>query len=349
MNIFTNTQIDLSFAALAMQTVTEDVDFSDDHILDNVDEESVRSLNGRRVNDMLLKLTPDVDKFRVVLRFIRIWAKKRFVYGNVFGYLGGVNLAILAAFACQRYPNKSPAFIIMMLFHDLATWQWPEPIYINNPSTGNRPNWDQAKPQERKEFMPIITPAYPTINSLRSATRSTRNRMVHEFKRGFNKCREIILNGSLWDSLISYPTFFVRYAKYVEINVFGATQESVHEFVGFVQSRLRHLITSLEAEHLIKFAMVFPNEFKTPNYRGHEICSSYYIALTFHTSRDENQTRTIDLSPAARNWVNEIRPKAPEGTDLGLEIIDRSDLPSHVFPDGEKPEIKSSVKRTGAE
>ena len=297
---------------------------------------------------MLLKLVPDIETFRGVLRFIRIWAKKRFVYGNVFGYLGGVNLAILSAFICQRYPNKSPAFIIMMFFHDLAEWKWgsDNPIYINTPSTGNRANWDPTNPKDHKDLMPIITPAYPTINSLRSATKSSRNRMVQEFKRGFNICREIIENSSLWDKLISYPTFFVRHGKFVEIAVYGTTDDILREFVGFVQSRMRHLTVALEMVHLIKFAYVFPNQFSTPNYRGHENCVTFYIALKFRALRDENPSaKTIDLSSAVKPWVYELRGKAPEGADIDLEVIDSKDLPSFIFPDGERPEIKNRIKR----
>ena len=295
---------------------------------------------------MLLKLVPDVEKFRLVLRFIRIWAKKRFVYGNVFGYLGGVNLAILAAFICQRYPTRTPAYIILMFFHDLAKWQWPEPIYINTPSTGNRPNWDPSKPQDHKDCMPIITPAYPTINSLRNATRSSRSRMMHEFKRAYNVCSQIIQNASIWDQLISPPTFFVRHNKFVEITVFANVEETQREFVGFVQSRMRHITCALEAVHQVRFAYVYPNEFKTPGHRGHEFCSTYYIGLTFYRIKEENLTKTIDLSNAAKTWANEIRSKAPEGADVSLEVVNNKDLPSFVFPNGERPEIKNRVKVT---
>ena len=293
---------------------------------------------------MLLELVPDKETFRLVLRFIRIWAKKRFVYGNVFGYLGGVNLAILSAFICQRYPTRSAAYLILMFFHDLAKWPWPEPIYINTPSTGNRPNWDPTKPQDHRDVMPIITPAYPTINSLRSATRSSRMRMMHEFKHAFNVCSQIIKSASLWDPLISPPTFFVRHNKFVEITVFGTTEEAQREFVGFVQSRMRHITVALEIIHQIKYAYVFPNEFKTPGYRGHEFCSTYFIALTFNKIKEENLNKAIDLSGAAKTWATEVRAKAPENADVDINLVDNKDLPSFVFPNGERPEIKTRVK-----
>lgn len=342
---FTNTQIDLSFASLAMTTVAEDTDFADDHILDNVDEESVRSLNGRRVNDMLLQLVPNQDIFRVVLRFLRIWAKKRCVYGNVFGYLGGVNLAILAAFICQRYPKKSPAYIIVMFFNDLATWTWPEPIYINTPTTGNRSNWDPTRQQDHKDCMPIITPAYPTINSLHSATKSSRNRMTVEFKRGFKVASACLKSEASWERIIDPPKFFVRHRKFVEVLVV-ATEEKVYtEFMKFVQSRVRFLAINIETQlRHVSHAYIWPVEFPANGYRGNEFCSVFYIGLSYHVPKDENQSRTLDLTSPAKKWVDDIRQKAPPNADVILDVVDTKDLPSFLFPNGERPEVKNVKK-----
>lgn len=342
---FTNTQIDLSFASLAMNTVAEDTDFADDHILDNVDEESVRSLNGRRVNDMLLRLVPNQDIFRIVLRFLRIWAKKRCVYGNVFGYLGGVNLAILSAFICQRYPKKSPAYIIMMFFSDLMTWTWPEPIYINTPTTGSRSNWDPTRPQDHKDYMPIITPSYPTINSLHSATKSSRNRMTVEFKRGFQAVRSCMENGTSWEKVIEPPKFFVRHRKFVEVLVTATDEKTHNEFMRYVQSRVRFLAVNIETSlRHVNHAYIWPVEFPAPGYKGHEFCSLFYIGLSYHVPHDENSNRTLDLTPPARKWAEEVRMRSPQNADVIIEVVDTKDLPMFLFPNGERPEVKNMKK-----
>ena len=51
--------IDLVFAQLNMQSIPEDLDLSDDNLLRNLDDKSVRSLNGQRIGSPFSFATPD--------------------------------------------------------------------------------------------------------------------------------------------------------------------------------------------------------------------------------------------------------------------------------------------------
>ena len=77
---YENIEIDMLFARLALKEVPEDVDLRDDQILKNLDEKCVRSLNGCRVTDEILRQVPNRESFRLALRAIKLWAKSMITF-----------------------------------------------------------------------------------------------------------------------------------------------------------------------------------------------------------------------------------------------------------------------------
>lgn len=180
--------IDLLYAQLAIPIVREDLDIQATSTLRHCDDKSVRSLNGCRVTDMILREVPSVPNFRTILRALKLWAERRGVYSNVTGYLGGVNWAILAAYVCKLYPNASPSVLLSRFFWLYSQWSWPTPIMlrpIEKDASLGMPIWDpRENPRDRSHIMPIITPAYPCMNSSYNVSDCTLQVMTDEFQRG---------------------------------------------------------------------------------------------------------------------------------------------------------------------
>lgn len=165
-------------------------------LLRNLDQKCVRSLNGCRVTDDILSLVPNHESFKLALRAIKLWAKRRGIYSNALGYLGGVSWAMLVARTCQLYPKAAASTVLHKFFYVLSQWPWPKPVLLRHSSEdfGNLgyPVWDpRINPSDRYHLMPIITPSYPQQNSTFNVTMSTRQIMMNEIKLGLEFCEKI--------------------------------------------------------------------------------------------------------------------------------------------------------------
>ncbi|KAG7391109.1 hypothetical protein PHYPSEUDO_005876 [Phytophthora pseudosyringae] len=173
---FLGVRMDLLFARLPVSSVEPNQNIDSDHMLVGVHESSMKALNAPRVSSMLLCLVPKRREYRIVLRAVRAWARRRGIYSAKLGYLGGISWAILVAFVCQMYPNAEPAKIFVRFFQVLSEWQWPQPVMLNMVYDAGL-GFDMWDPRQsvfdRSHIMPIITPAYPHMNSSVQVSQST--------------------------------------------------------------------------------------------------------------------------------------------------------------------------------
>jgi len=109
--------------------------------------------------------------------------------------------------------------------------------------------------------MPIITPAYPAMNSTYNVSESTLNVLKQEFSRGTQITSKIEQESMPWTSLLDKCDFFLRYKAYVQIDVLASTEEDHRKWEGWIESRLRFLISNLEQTANLQFAHPYPNFF----------------------------------------------------------------------------------------
>lgn len=257
---FYGVEIDLLFAKLPVQRIDPGMtNLLNDDILKHVDEKTARSLNGCRVNDMLLDLVPQRNNFRTVLRFIKHWAKIRGVYANVLGFLGGVAYALLTARICQLYPRHAPNQLIKRFFKIFSIWNWRLPVvlcqikeYSNVPGLTNFRVWNpKLNPQDRSHIMPIITPAFPSMNSTHNVTTSTMKVIMSELRRGLRLVEQVESGQVSWHAVLEPCPFFTLYSDFIWICVVGNGEHTFKKWQGWVESKLRLLFRSLEAISMI--------------------------------------------------------------------------------------------------
>ncbi|KAK4854189.1 hypothetical protein QYF36_020306 [Acer negundo] len=337
---FQGISIDLLYASISLLVVPEDIDISDMSVLYNVDEQTVRSLNGCRVADQILKHVPNVEHFRTTLRCLKFWAKRRGVYSNVTGYLGGVNWALLVARVCQFYPNAIPSMLVSRFFRVYTQWRWPNPVMlcpIEEDELGFLV-WDPRKnPRDRSHHMPIITPAYPCMNSSYNVSISTLRVMMEQFQYGNRICEEIELNKAQWSVLFEPYLFFEAYKNYLQVDMVAADADDLLAWKGWVESRFRQLTLKIErdTDGMLQ-CHPNPNEYvdsskQCPN-------AAFFMGLRKKEGGSCQERQQFDI----RGTVDEFREEISmymfwkPGMDIYVSHVRRKQLPTFVFPDGHK-------------
>lgn len=306
-------KIDFTYSILNKDTIEEDIDLEDDTILDGMNPASIISLNGVRTNNMILNFVHDkYILFQSVVKLLKIWALRRYISGNVFGYLGGINIAIIAAHACQNTHETTPDLVLLECFLELSQWDWPHPLKINSIKKGHLKAWSSQANSD--DVMPIITPAYPAINSMRNATKSSLHRMKREFNRAY-KYTDKIVNGELaWSSLLAPPHFFSDYRIYIQVSCTAKDKYDIMIWRGIIEKDLRRLTKLLEATQQVSYAILFPHGFEEDDLSQQIFCVRYYFALSLDplahvnnssSSYSDSESPTVSPSPTTTSILNQ--------------------------------------------
>ncbi|KAI0797078.1 poly-A polymerase [Abortiporus biennis] len=375
--------IDLVMARLALPSIPEDLTLQDDNLLRNLDERCVRSLNGSRVTDEILRLVPNVTVFRDALRCIKLWATRRAIYSNVNGFLGGVAWAMLVARICQLYPNAVAGAIVSRFFIIMYQWTWPQPVLLKQIEDGPLPVrvWNpKVYPADRSHRMPIITPAYPSMCATHNVTSSTQMIMTEEFKKGSEIVDKVIVGTAQWSDLFVKHDFFHKYRYYLQVIASTGSSEAQIKWSGTVESRIRQLVMKLEYIDSLTLAHPFIKGFEQTHYclteeevravaqgeisdavskrkksdiEGKEgarvvYSTTFYIGLAIEPKQPGTVgPRKLDISYPTTEFTKLVKmwEKFDEQT-MGIVVrhIKSSGLPDYVFDEGER-QPRSAQKR----
>ncbi|XP_075241404.1 poly(A) polymerase beta-like isoform X2 [Convolutriloba macropyga] len=375
---FGTIEMDILFARLGMQTVTDETDLSNEEILKNLHISCVRSLNGTRVTDEILRLVPDRDAFRLTLHVIKLWARRKGIYSNVLGFLGGVSWAMLVARVCQLYPRAAPATLVEKFFLVFNCWKWPTPVLLQKPSANvhqiNLPVWDPATVvNDRLHFMPIITPAFPEQNSTYNVSCSTLTIMKDFLAEGFKTVQEIKraevarsdedkarvrqANGnveSFWSKLFEPFYIYNKYKHFIVLRAQSPTRADHLEWHGLVESKIRILVLNLEKKNFVSLAHVNPKAYTTEptsNVPGHVnsfFSSRWFIGIAF----DQNAltTTNVDLTFEIQNFSQTVHHTAfknnmmKQGMTIEAQYVKKKDLPNFL-PADELQNVRNARRR----
>ncbi|KAF9801517.1 hypothetical protein SFRURICE_006762 [Spodoptera frugiperda] len=303
------------------------------------------------------------DGIEIDLLFARLALKEipgHGIYSNTLGYLGGVSWAMLVARTCQLYPNALPATLVHKFFLVFSQWKWPQPVLLKQPDSVNL--GFPVNISDRFHLMPIITPAYPQQNSTFNVCASTRTVIMEEFRIGLAITDEIMLGKCGWERLFEAPNFFSRYKHFIVLLASSASPDDQLQWCGLIESKIRHLITTLERNTHITIAHVNPECYNSvplntnngqplalppgapmpadpspevkKNENGEVIanyCSMWFIGLVFEkTNLNVDLTCDIQTFTEAVNYQAENTNMLREGMTIEARHVRRKQLHQYL-------------------
>jgi poly(A) polymerase len=110
----------------------------------------------------------------------------------VLGYPGGFAWAILVANICIIFPYLEPNKLLHNFFRYYSNWDWnaDNPIILteirnDRLSSGFHIDSSLFYTKNPNDLMPIITPAFPSMNSTYNVSQSTKKALLTEFEKAF--------------------------------------------------------------------------------------------------------------------------------------------------------------------
>jgi len=174
---FSGISVDLTYAQLPSRDAVKAINISSPQYLRRLDSRSWKSLSGVRVNEQIVQLVPNQEKFQVLLRSIKLWARRRGLHCHLLGFFAGIHLAILAAYVCQRCPNATDNGLFTMFFEIFAHWPWHIPVDLHGQTTNIRGS--------NGCLMPIVMPCSPPELCASNMTEGTFRKIREELMRGY--------------------------------------------------------------------------------------------------------------------------------------------------------------------
>ncbi len=200
---------------------------------------------------------------------MKIFHKRKGIYENKYGYLGGITLALMTAKIFQLYPNYNSSQLIERFLYVYGyIWDWTKwRVRIveerNKPSEHKNPiekvesnpyAFNELGFKNRRRFFEIYTPAWPQMNSTYNVNYSTREVIVKTYKRFhevfIQKIQETKEQGNkikeIWLNFFDNFDFFKNYDQFIEFIIVGNNEDEYLRWKGFIEAKTRIFVEKLE-------------------------------------------------------------------------------------------------------
>lgn len=331
---------------------------ANNHVLRPMDDKMKRSYNGFRNAEMILNSVVDLRRdsdqiirrkigdYRTFLRLVKLWAKRKGVNENKFGFLGGIALAILCAKIFQLFSSHAPLHLFERFLYIYSTeWNWDKwPVKIVDDIVEDFGS-ERKQNYVRQRFMYIMTPAWPQMNSSYNVSFSSREVMLKMMRDSHAELTSNLAKRNL-DVVSFYQPFdfFCQHDQFLEITI-GGRSEDPDQFLlwkGYIEAKLRYLTEELE--NLMNYydfmIQVWPRTYEPgdleirreyhSSFHSFELKEKLYIGLSLQVDYE----RPVDLNSAVKKflvriekgWAKENPTRDPAKLNVFIYILSKADI-----------------------
>jgi len=253
---------------------------------------------------------------------------------------------------CQLYPYYAPSQLLNRFFRLYHQWNWPKPIMLCEviEPHGSKVWNPKTNPADRQHIMPVITPAFPAMNSTHNVTETTKRILLDEFSRGFEVMKSIEAKKAEWSEVYEPFPYFTRFRHFLWLEILAKTDDAFKRYCGWVESKLRILTMQLET---VVGMIIHPNPvqygFRESEVEWPEGCGMF-IALDFTREAGAYPGQTVDLRPAISMFVDVIhqwseKDSYPGQFQLRITRVSSAQLPPYALHEAKEAAARKKRKQ----
>lgn len=193
----------------------------------------------------LVRQNVGMTLFRDLTTIIRLWASRKQLTGNVFGFFSNISWAILAAWSCNKFSTNHGIAgkditcedLLKNFFELLTQHDWQKPISLQSAGL----NYTVRK---HRDWMPVTSAIHPYKNTTRNLTRSTAKTIRYEI----NKAHDLLQKASIDWEVFFAPTDIMDYKHLLVLELEASQSQDLLLAQGKLEGSLLGVILGLEQQ-----------------------------------------------------------------------------------------------------
>jgi poly(A) polymerase len=181
---------------------------------------------------------------------------------------------------------------------------------------------------DKLHLMPVITPAFPAMNSTHNVMESTKRIILEELKRAYNTLRKVEEGQAQWSSVYAPLELLREFKDFLVLKmspmagavVRSEEQALLHKWQAWVECKLRIFYKHLES---VVGLMIRPcaEAWHLPATAKDSSCMYTFVALSFSKEHGAQPGMTMDLRPATEAFVGLLNQWQEDDARMGRTLL----------------------------